>query len=194
MDESVIRERKVPLHTQWCVHGLEQLQAMAVTEDGEVCAAIPKSRSLRVASAMVMCANTKNVQLVLWFGKHLAHVLNCVWLALWITLQRPQQLCLYQCTPHAATLGLATSISDESLMACLSVLNGVPCFPPCVNTAPLLHKLLSGCVNAPKSFMTSQSKPTRPNTLHTSAFCSFVRAPAEWQSHWLSMCAWCLLW
>ena len=58
-----------------------------VTEDGEV-SAIHKVTELAECQHNGHALQHWNAQLALWFGKHLAHVLDDVWLALWITLQQ----------------------------------------------------------------------------------------------------------
>ena len=64
-----------------CVLGLDNVQCMMVTDDGEV-SAIHKVTQLVWCQQKGHALHHSNGVLVLWYGKHHGHVVNDVWLGL----------------------------------------------------------------------------------------------------------------
>ena len=64
-----------------CVLGLDKVQCMMVTDDGEV-SAIHKVTQLVWCQHNGHALHHSNGVLVLWYGKHHGHVVNEVWLGL----------------------------------------------------------------------------------------------------------------
>ena len=64
-----------------CVLGLDKVQCTMVTDDGEV-SAIHKVTQLVWCQHNGHALHHSNGALVLWYGKHHAHMVNEVWLGL----------------------------------------------------------------------------------------------------------------